>query len=59
MAQMPKLEMNLAIVDADKVLEEVRETLRAARRAYVISMAAWFAAGVIGTLVLIAIGRHT
>lgn len=59
MAQMPNLELNLAIVDADKLLEEVREHLAAVRRAYTIAMVAWFSTGVIGTLVLIVIGRHT
>ena len=58
MAQIPNLEMNLAIVDADKLLDEVREILRAARRAYLIAMVAWFTTGVIGTLALIVIGRH-
>lgn len=50
MAQMPKLEMNLAIVDADELLREVKGLNEDTRRAQRMAMAAWFLAAVIGTM---------
>ena len=57
MAQMPKLEMNLAIVDADELLREIKLLNEATRGYQRMAMTAWFVTAVIGTVSVIVFAR--
>jgi uncharacterized membrane protein YozB (DUF420 family) len=50
MAQLPNLEINLAIVDADELLREVKLLHEQTRKAQRMAMTAWFFAAVVGTM---------